>query len=97
MKLPDSYGKRLRSKNFRRVNSHAAYNINYDEKKKIIEIEYKNGRIYHYLDMGKNDWKKLLKYADKGEGFGAYINQKFKPIFENSDDYKFYELIGISS
>ena len=97
MKLPDVHGKRLRSKNFKRVDSHAANNINYDEKKKIIEIEYKNGRIYHYLDMDKNDWKKLLKYADKGEGFGAYINQKFKPIFENSDDYKFYELIGISS
>jgi hypothetical protein len=61
MKLPDVHGKRLCSKNFKRVDSHAANNINYDEKKKIIEIEYKNGGVYHYLGMDKNDWKKLLK------------------------------------
>ena len=92
MKLPDIYGKRLHSKNFRRVNSHAAFSIDYDEKKKIIEIEYKNGRIYHYLDMSKAAWNKILSFVDKGKGLGTYINQKFKKMIDE-ENYAYYELI----
>ena len=93
MNLPDIYGKRLHSKNFRRVNSHAAFSIDYDEKKKIIEIEYKTGKIYHYLNMSKTIWKKILSFADKGKGLGTYINQEFKKMI-NEDNYDYYELIA---
>ena len=41
MKLPDKYGERLGTKNFRKVTSEAALSIDYSPKRKIIEIEYK--------------------------------------------------------
>jgi hypothetical protein len=53
MKLKDKYKGRLNTKNFRRVNSQAIISIDYYTKLKIVEIEYKTGKIYHYLDIDK--------------------------------------------
>jgi hypothetical protein len=93
MKLPDKYGSRLHTKNFRRVTSEAANSIDYDSKLKIIEIEYKTRKIYHYLDMNKEVWNKFLEVADKGKGLGVYINQDFKNMITEYD-YDYYELIN---
>jgi hypothetical protein len=60
VKLPDKYGKRLHTKNFRRVTSEAAISIDYYPELKIIEIEYQTGKIYHYLNMNNNVWNKFL-------------------------------------
>lgn len=93
MKLPDKYEKRLHTKQFRQVTSRAITSIDYNAKSKILEIEFKTGHIYHYLDINKNIWKKVLEFADKGEGLGAYINQDFKAMVEDEKgDY--YEVIG---
>lgn len=94
MKLPGKYGERLHTKNFRRVTSEAAISIDYESKLKIIEIEYKTRKIYHYLEMNKNVWNKFLELADKGKGLGAYINQDFKNMLdENENDY--YQLFQV--
>lgn len=92
MKLPDKYSERLHTINFRRVTSEAAISINYYEKLKIIEIEYKTGKIYHYLNMNKKMWNKFLEFANKGKGLGTYINQDFKHMI-NENNYDYYELI----
>lgn len=95
MKLPDKYGRRLHTKNFRRVSSEAAISIDYDSKLKIIEIEYKTGKTYQYLDMNKKVWNRFLEFADKGKGLGAYINQDFKCVVDEND-YDYYEVINKS-
>ena len=94
MKLPDIYSDRLHTKNFRRITSEAAISIDYYSKLKIIEIEYKNGKIYHYLNMNKKVWNKFLEFANKGKGLGAYINQDFKYMIDENN-YGYYELIVV--
>lgn len=69
MRLPDKYGIRLQTKNFRKVKSHAALSIDYDGRLKIIEIEFQNNKVYHYLDTNAKDWKKFIEFANKGEGW----------------------------
>ena len=92
MKLPDKYGKRLHTRNFRRVTSEAAISVDYHSKLKIIEIEYKTNKIYHYLQMNKKVWNKFLEFANKGKGLGIYINRDFK-IMIDENNYDYYELI----
>ena len=92
MKLPDKYSLRLHTKNFRRVTSEATLSIDYSSKIKIIEIEYKTGKIYHYLQMNKKMSNKFLEFANKEKGLGAYINQEFKNLV-TENDYDYYELI----
>ena len=96
MKLPDKYGDRLHTKNFRRVTSEAAISIDYYPKLKIIEIEYKTGKIYHYLNMNKKVWNTFLELANKGKSLGTYINQDFKNMI-NENNYDYYELIVVSN
>lgn len=85
MKLQDKYGVRLNTKNFKRVKSDAALSIDYYPKSKIIEIEYPNNEVYHYLKTNYKEWNKLIELANKGKGLGTYINQEFK---KNHDFYK---------
>ena len=92
MKLPDKYSERLHTINFRRVTSEAAISIDYHPKLKIIEIEYKTGKVYHYLHMNKDIWNKFLEFADKGNGLGSYINQEFKQMIDDNN-YDYHELI----
>jgi hypothetical protein len=91
MKLPDKFGRRLHTINFRRVTSEAVNSIDYDPRLKIIEIEYKPGNIYHYLNMDKNTWDKFLEFADRGEGLGNYINHNFKRQVDD-ERHDYYEL-----
>jgi hypothetical protein len=87
MRLHDKYGVRLNSKNFRKANSSAALNIDYDEKLKIIEIEFVNNGVYHYLNATNKEWNKFIEFSNKGKGLGEYLNQIFKK------KHDFYSLI----
>lgn len=94
MKKPDKYGVRLSTKNFRNVVSSAALSIDYDERLKIIEIEYATKEIYHYENVKKSEWEKFLLHAKKEKGLGVYINE-FKTKYE-SPYYYYYRLIVVS-
>jgi nitrogen fixation/metabolism regulation signal transduction histidine kinase len=85
---------RLRTKNYRRVISEAISNIDYNAKLKIIEIEFKDGEVYHYLNAKKSEWNKMIEFADKGKGLGAYINQIFKEPYKTGER-KYYRLNAI--
>jgi hypothetical protein len=74
----EKYGVRLQSGNFRTVTSDAVETIDYSPEAKIIEIEFKNEDVYHYLDAKKTEWNKMLEFADKKKGLGGYVNQVFK-------------------
>jgi hypothetical protein len=76
---------RLRTKNFRRVTSEAVASIDYSPATKIIEVKFKDGEIYHYLNTKKTEWNKMIEFADKGKGLGAYINQVFKEPYKTGE------------
>jgi hypothetical protein len=95
MKLPHKYGQRLRTLNFTRVTSGAATSIDYYEELEIVEIEYKTGKIYHYLFINKTVWDQFLELARKGKGLGSYISQDFKDMIDR-ENHDYYQLIVMS-
>jgi hypothetical protein len=90
MKLRDKYGVRLNTKNFRKVTSEAALSIDYDQRLKIIEIEYLNEDVYHYLNSNNKEWTKMIEFANKEKGLGGYINHDFK------DKHDYYKLMVLN-
>jgi len=96
MQLKPKNGERLYTKNFTRMHSEAIATADFDEKNKIIELEWRDdpdNKIYHYLDAKKSEWKKILELGkEQGHGLGAYLNKIFKnPYTTPKRDY--YELI----
>ena len=87
MKLKERVGVCLRTRNFRPVKAGGILSIDFDEKLKIVEIEWKGDGIYHYLKATKNEWSEITKYANKGKGLTGYVNSKFK------DHHDYYQLI----
>ena len=96
MNEEDQYGDRLRTHNFKPVHSRAVNSIDYDQRLKIIEIEYKSGDVYHYKNMNKKEWEILLEIIKNPKGLGEYLNKKFKPRFESSTKFIYYRLIVVS-
>jgi hypothetical protein len=96
MQLKPKYGERLYTKNFTTTNSRAVASADFDEKNKIIELEWRDdpeNKIYHYLDAKKAEWKKIIELGMvQGHGLGEYLNKYFKnPYTTPKRDY--YELI----
>lgn len=85
MKLQEKYGVRLSTENFRKVTSEAALSIDYDKRLKIVEIEYLNSDVYHYLNSNNKEWGKMIDFANKSKGLGGYVNHDFK---KKHDYYK---------
>ena len=96
MQLKPKNGERLYTKNFTKTSSTAIASADFDEKNKIIELEWRDelqNRIYHYLKATKAEWKKIIELGKmQGHGLGAYLNQVFKRPYDTPKrDY--YELI----
>src|SRR4051794_32821497 len=96
MKLKPKRGERLYTKNFTKTQSTAIASADFDEKNKVIELEWideDENRIYHYEKASKTEWKKIVELGKiKGNGLGAYLNRVFKNSYDTPKrDY--YELI----
>ena len=89
--MKEKYELRLGTKNFRRVTSDAVASIDYSPGAKIIEIEFKDGEIYHYLNAKKTEWNKMIGFAGRKKGLGGYVNQGFKEPYK-SGERKYYKL-----
>jgi hypothetical protein len=81
----ERHGARLHTSNFRTVTSDAVDSIDYSPKVKIIEVEFKGGDTYHYLNAKRTEWNKMIACADQKEGLGAYINQVFKAPYKKGE------------
>ncbi len=96
MQLKPKYGERLYTSNFTRTNSRAIASADFDEKNKIIELEWRDdpdNKIYHYLKATKTEWGKIVELGKiQGHGLGAYLNQVFKNSY-NTPKRDYYELI----
>ena len=96
MQLKPKYGERLHTRNFTKTRSTAIASADFDEKNKVIELEWRDelqNRIYHYLKATKAEWEKIVDLGKvQGNGLGAYLNRFFKnPYHTPKRDY--FELI----
>jgi hypothetical protein len=92
MQLETKNAPRLETDNFRFINtSEAVQSIDYSRRLKILEVEFINGGVYHYLNVSRETWKELQETIESGESLGAYVNSTIKA---NHDYYKL-EVPGI--
>ena|SRR5215213_7665480 len=86
MQLETKNALRLETDNFRFVNtSEAVQSLDYSKRLKILEVEFINGGVYHYLNVSQDTWKELQGTIESGESLGAYVNSTVKA---NHDYYK---------
>ena len=78
MKLPDKYGERLLTQNFRKITSQAVISIDYHAELKIIEIEYTGGKLYHYPGIEEKVWFTFLQFVNVGRDWAAILTWTLK-------------------
>jgi len=61
--------------------------IGYDEKERILEIEFKENRIYRYIDVEASIYDRFLKADSYGQYFYAFINghYRYKRLEQNGE------------
>ena len=52
--------------------------VGYDVVNKILEVEFVGGGIWHYFEVPKEAYDKLMSSPSKGGHFYGYIKGKFK-------------------
>ena len=60
------------------VESSVIATVGYDAGKQMLEIEFRSGAIYRYLEVPEEIHKRLLAAESKGHFFGANIRNKFR-------------------
>ena len=56
--------------------------IDYIPKNRILEIEYKNGKTYRYLDVEPEVWEDYKDTIQAGRSSGVFVNFNIKPHYE---------------
>ncbi|HSK73899.1 MAG TPA: KTSC domain-containing protein [Pyrinomonadaceae bacterium] len=64
------------------VDSSMLVSIGYDEKKKILEVEFTSGGIYEYYDVDKKTYDELMN----ADSHGSYFYHNIR------DDYDFSQI-----
>ncbi len=86
MKLPPTNKRIPFGKNFLATpSSTATNNLNYSQKDKILEVEYKKGNTYQYLKVPVKHWKEYKNSVLSGDSSGIFVNTKIK---EAGYDYR---------
>lgn len=71
------------------VDSSDIVSIGYDEKQRVLEIEFKENRIYQYQDVEPDIYERFTRTDSYGEYFYAHINKHYR--------YKRVESVGSES
>lgn len=59
------------------VDSSSLSSMGYDAQKHLLEVEFRNGGIYRYLEVPEREYEALL-HADS---VGRHLNQEIKPFY----------------
>jgi len=59
------------------VASKAIRSMGYDEAGQVLEIEFRNGRVYQYTAVPPSMFEWLLRTSDKGGVFNRLIRDRF--------------------
>ena len=52
--------------------------VGYDEASATLEVEFKNGGVYEYLDVPAEEYSALMLAPPKGTYFGDYIRDAYR-------------------
>ncbi len=62
------------------VESKALVSVGYDDETQILEIEFKNGRVFQYLKVPRSLFEWLLRAPGKGGLFNRLIRDRFPEV-----------------
>jgi hypothetical protein len=57
------------------VKSSNLQSVGYDEETRILEVEFKNGDVYQYLNVPVSIFTGLLSATSKGSYFDTYVKK----------------------
>ena len=60
-----------------RVDSSSVSSVGYDDRSHTLEVEFRNGGVYDYLDVPADEVRRLRR----AESFGRYLNTRIKPRY----------------
>lgn len=60
------------------LESSALTAVAFSSESNILEVEFRNGLIYEYLDVSRSIYEQLLNAASKGAFFGRFIRNCFQ-------------------
>jgi hypothetical protein len=60
------------------VESSSIVSVGYDEERRVLEVMYTGGRVYHYLNVPSALVLALLEAKSKGR----FLNDQIKPNFD---------------
>jgi hypothetical protein len=61
-----------------RIASSVIYAVGYDEKEKILEVEFGLGRVYRFAKVPRKEYEALLRAPSAGRYFNTVIRKKFR-------------------
>jgi hypothetical protein len=59
------------------VSSSSIVSIGYDDAAAVLEVEFKQGRVYQYLDVPRGHFDGIMSAGSPG----GYLNDNVKPYF----------------
>lgn len=54
--------------------------MGYDERTRVLEIEFTTGAVYQYLDVPPGEYESLDTAPSKGRGFNSKIKDRYRFI-----------------
>jgi hypothetical protein len=63
------------------IDSAAIARAGYDPAKRVLRIQYTNGRAYDYLDVPPSIYEQLMN----AESAGEFVNRESKPSYESAE------------
>ncbi|WP_329684554.1 KTSC domain-containing protein [Longimicrobium sp.] len=58
-----------------RLDSSSLRSVGYDPSARVLEVEFRNGGVYQYLDVKDDEYEEFQDADSKG----AYLNAEIKP------------------
>jgi len=63
------------------VISSSIHAVGYDPTAKTLQVQFKTGSIYEYLDVPMEVYETLMSISASGESIGKYFNQNIKNLY----------------
>lgn len=57
--------------------SSCAASVGYDAERRVLEVEYRGGGVYRYLDVPPEEYRDLMR----AESLGQHLNRAVKPNY----------------
>ncbi len=61
-----------------RIDSSSIKSVGYDPDAEILEIEFRNGGVYQYLDVPKRVYEDVINASSAGRYHTVYIKDEFR-------------------